>query len=86
MTDAPETIWVTASVAIKHWMDIPSMNRAPRIVYTRADVAQARIAQLEAALQYIARHAGQTGFKQTATHETEMLICDYARAALGDGA
>jgi hypothetical protein len=53
MTDAPETIWVTPSVAIKHWMNIPSLNRAPRIEYTRTAylvAAQARIAELEAAL------------------------------------
>jgi hypothetical protein len=48
MTDAPKKIWVTASVAIKHWMDIPSMNRAPRVEYTRTDISQARIAELEA--------------------------------------
>ena len=45
-----------------------------------------RIAKLEGAVQYIAEHAGQTGFKQPATHENATLIGDFARAALGDGA
>jgi hypothetical protein len=58
MTDAPKKIWVTASVAIKHWMDIPSLNRAPRIEYTRTDISQARIAELEAALSDIAQMHG----------------------------
>jgi hypothetical protein len=35
-------------------MENPSMNRAPRIEYTRADTAQARIARLEAALEVFA--------------------------------
>jgi hypothetical protein len=46
------------------------------------DAALARIAELEAALEYIANHAGQTGFKQTATHENATLIFEYARTAL----
>jgi hypothetical protein len=47
MTDVPKKIWVTASVAIQHWMDIPSLNRAPRFEYTLTDIPQARIAELE---------------------------------------
>ena len=43
---------------------------------------EVRIAELEAALVYIAENAGQTGFKQTATHENATLVCDFAHAAL----
>jgi hypothetical protein len=48
------------------------------------NLAQARVAKLEAALKYISDHAGQTGFKQTATHENATLICEFAFAALGE--
>ena len=48
MTDAPKKIWVWPTVAVKHGMEKPSMNRAPRIEYTRTDISQARIAELEA--------------------------------------
>ena len=50
--------------------------------YTRTVVADARIAELETALEYIADHAGRTGFKQTATNENATLICDFALKAL----
>jgi transaldolase len=58
----------------------------PQGEWVQYDEAQARIAEIEAALEYIAEHAGQTGFKQTATHENETLIGDFARAALRGGA
>jgi hypothetical protein len=62
----------------RHTMDLD-----PQGDWVDYDIAQARIAELEAALKYIAEHAGQTGFKQTATHENATLIGDFARAALG---
>jgi hypothetical protein len=49
MTDAPETIWAaksSISQATMWWND----NSAGGVEYTRADVAQAKIAELENAL------------------------------------
>jgi hypothetical protein len=59
MADVPKKIWVTPSVAIKHWMDIPSLNRAPRIEYTRTDIHKTALARIDEAENQLdsARHS-----------------------------
>jgi hypothetical protein len=86
MSDAPEKIWrwdVYAWDHIIEYSEFPVISENS-VEYTRSDIAQARVAKLEAALKYISDHAGQTGFKQTATHENATLICEFALAALGE--
>jgi hypothetical protein len=52
MSDAPETIWATGNKTTGSWNHTPlSLRIAPvQTAYTRTDISQARIAELEAAL------------------------------------
>jgi hypothetical protein len=65
MNDAPEKIWAMASIDAK-WSDAHATNHQPYVnditapfifEYTRSDVAQARIAELEAALTWYGEQA-----------------------------
>jgi hypothetical protein len=49
MTDAPETIWTTGNSQTGSWND-SDVRHCPGTEYTRTDISQARIAELEAAL------------------------------------
>jgi hypothetical protein len=58
MTDAPETIWAGGKEP-EWFFDDPSDHRDGGYAeYTRADISQARIAELEAALSDIAQMHG----------------------------
>jgi hypothetical protein len=58
MTDAPEKVWATGNKTTGSWNHTPlSLRIAPvQTEYTRTDISQARIADLEAALEWYAAH------------------------------
>jgi hypothetical protein len=55
MTDAPEKIFATGSSTTGSWNHVPLSARISpaQIEYTRTDIAEARIAELEAVLQFM---------------------------------
>jgi hypothetical protein len=56
MTDAPEKIWVC--IGMPGWLDDGPAEGVYDTEYTRTDISQARIAELEAALSDIAQMHG----------------------------
>jgi hypothetical protein len=65
MNDVPEKIWATGNKTTGSWNHTPlSLRVAPlQTEYTRTDIAQARIDELEGALEEI----GHMGFDMPAT-------------------
>jgi hypothetical protein len=55
LSDAPETIWTTGNSQTGSWNNTDSKH-VPVTAYTRTDISQARIAELEAALEWYAAH------------------------------
>jgi hypothetical protein len=84
MTDAPETIWALADRR-KHWQAEPPQDGQHAwhwTEYTRTDIhdiSQARIAQLEAALQNIKRE-----YDPSECGLNAKIMFEIARAALKD--
>jgi hypothetical protein len=67
MTDAPNRIWATGNKTTGSWNHTPlSLRIAPvQTEYVRADISQARIAELEAALKPFASHVDKSSCKIT---------------------
>jgi methyl coenzyme M reductase subunit C len=62
MTDAPETIWAWNTANCDgDW----TIAEGQGIEYTRTDISQARIAELEAALRPFARHVDKSSCEIT---------------------
>jgi hypothetical protein len=70
MTDAPESIWVTWPQPNATGLAFTAQARLParRTSYTRTDISQARIDELEEALQIIAKRDGRAS-DHIACHE-----------------
>jgi hypothetical protein len=93
MTDAPESIWVhyEAETDDATWSEYPSTDGVGDFKhygeYTRSDIFQERIAQLEAALQCVLRYVNTSGeAAQKAANEIQdtpaIDAVVFARAAL----
>ena len=86
MTDAPEKIWAYAG-SFKMWRDHKTDMGQRQTEYTRTDVADARITELEAALERIAKASDYYG-KEASDHDEFALAYAHqstnrlARAAL----
>jgi hypothetical protein len=84
MTDAPETIWVhyEAETDDATWSEYPYNDGFAGFEnygeYTRADVAQARIAQLEAALSATDKalrvYGAKPDFYRAASHQAQEAL------------
>jgi hypothetical protein len=59
MTDAPDKIWATGNKTTGSWNHTPlSLRIAPvQTEYTRTDISQARIAELEGRIMFLERQA-----------------------------
>jgi hypothetical protein len=86
MTDAPEKIWAYAG-SFKMWRDHKTDRGQRQTEYTRTDVTDARITELEAALERIASASDYYG-KEASDHDEFALAYAHqstnrlARAAL----
>ena len=82
MTDAPEKIFATGSSTTGSWNHVPLSARISpaQTEYTRTDVAEARIAELEAALLTIKDwEAGPSG-KTVAEMYMRAVACEALKA------
>ena len=73
MTDAPETIWTTGNSQTGSWND-SDVRHCPGTEYTRADIAQAKIAELENAL---AAASGTIAAMRERATEIEAIVSWY---------
>jgi hypothetical protein len=78
MTDAHETIWVDYTPHTESWGDVSVAQEYGYTQYTRTDISQARIAELEAVLQDIAQMHGDN----PSTAMADMPDGDYQRYVL----
>jgi hypothetical protein len=76
---APVRIWVTESIAIKNWLNIPSLNRKPRIEYVRADLSQATIDALSSSKAEVVADAILAALPD---YDTQQATIDALTAAL----
>jgi hypothetical protein len=75
MTDAPEKIWAYAG-SFKMWRDHKTDMGQRQTEYTRTDVTEARIAELERALQRIKGWAVGASGQTTAETYMRAIACE----------
>ena len=78
MTDSPDTIWANTKGGSSHkcFVSFTTPSEDYNTQYTRSDIAEARIAELEAAFVNIEVEAGKS-------NGTKKRVLDIARKALG---